>query len=91
MYIILCAKFRQTKLQYFNIFINLGILIEQGKKLEVYTWGHALYGQLGLGSNSNERTPKQLPALSSLPISTVASGEYHSCALTRTYQLHSPH
>jgi alpha-tubulin suppressor-like RCC1 family protein len=48
----------------------------------VYSWGHALYGQLGVGSNSNERTPKIVTSLTSTQITTVCAGEYHSAALT---------
>lgn len=56
---------------------------------EVFCWGHGLYGQLGLGSNSNERQPRLLSALQNKQVKAIAAGEYHSVAVTEAGHVYS--
>eukprot|EP00803_Ostreobium_quekettii_P007034 evm.model.scf_2582.1 EVM.evm.TU.scf_2582.1 scf_2582:2859-15247(+) len=50
----------------------------------VYGWGQNSYGQLGLGDRVERHTPSLVDALWALPVKQLASGDWHSTALTRS-------
>ena len=47
----------------------------------VMCWGQNSYGQLGDGTTTQRNSPVSIPSLTS-GVTSVSSGEYHSCALT---------
>ncbi len=48
----------------------------------LFTWGGGKSGQLGHGSSTDEKKPKQVASLKGVFISQVAAGKSHSVALT---------
>lgn len=45
----------------------------------VWTWGSNIYGELGIGSNTNKYVPTQVPSLTS--VKAVSAGMFYSLAL----------
>ena len=48
----------------------------------VYAWGSNVYGALGTGNNTNSNTPVPVTGLSGVNVTAIATGAFHSLALT---------
>ncbi len=59
------------------------------KQGEIFSWGEESGGRLGHGVDSDVLHPKLIDALSSTNIELVACGEYHTCAVTLSGDLHT--
>ena len=51
---------------------------------KLMSWGSGSWGKLGLGSDSNVRTPRIVASLSSSMVETIAAGGHHSVCITVT-------
>ncbi|KAM9377877.1 RCC1 domain-containing protein 1 isoform 3-T3 [Pholidichthys leucotaenia] len=49
---------------------------------DVYTWGLGSHGQLGHGGLASEEKPRVVEALCGMPMSSVASGGWHSACIS---------
>lgn len=58
------------------------ITAKAGHDYEVVSWGNGTWGQLGHGTQSNDRVPRVLGALHRKRVVFVAAGFHHSVALT---------
>lgn len=57
---------------------------------EVYSWGSCEYFSLGLGKGVKSTVlPTPVTALSGIPIVKVATGEYHSAAISAEGDLYT--
>jgi alpha-tubulin suppressor-like RCC1 family protein len=54
---------------------------------QVLTWGYNFYGQLGNGTTTNSSTPVAVSLPSGTTVTAIASGYYHSMAVTSTGQV----
>lgn len=58
------------------------VTLKAGQEYEVVSWGNGTWGQLGHGTQSNDRTPRVMGALHRKHVVFVAAGFHHSVALT---------
>ncbi|XP_066983934.1 alsin isoform X4 [Macrobrachium rosenbergii] len=64
---------------------NSGIIVDGGRHIlntEVWAWGSANKGQLGLGDLSHRSTPTSVATLNHMGVTKVVCGSHHSAALT---------
>eukprot|EP00249_Psilotum_nudum_P024106 c29094_g1_i1 orf=1085-4444(-) len=59
------------------------------KQGEVFCWGEEFGGRLGHGVDADVSHPKLVEALANVNVDLVACGEYHTCAVTLSGELHT--
>ncbi|XP_031251112.1 PH, RCC1 and FYVE domains-containing protein 1-like isoform X1 [Pistacia vera] len=59
------------------------------KQGEIFSWGEEIGGRLGHGMEIDVPYPKLIETLSGMNIESVACGEYHTCAITRSGDLYT--
>ncbi len=71
---------------YKQIAVGREHVVALGNDNKVYTWGKDTYGQLGNGAAGDSDVPVQVSVITN-NVMSIASGEYHSCAIDNTNNL----
>mmetsp|Transcript_18157 Transcript_18157/g.23892 ORF Transcript_18157/g.23892 Transcript_18157/m.23892 type:complete len:547 (+) Transcript_18157:211-1851(+) len=65
---------------------HTSVLTDRG---EAYTWGEGKFGRLGHGTERNQTVPRMIEALMGKRMGHVASGGFHSAAITESGNLYT--